>query len=119
MENETKVIQEPADTPIADWFNEGQRIFGSDVMKWKFVCSNCGNVQSLEDFIELGISKEDAQSYVFFSCIGRVMKGTKGELGNKIKPCNYTLGGLITLKHRKIIKDDGKPFKAFDFYRAG
>lgn len=31
-----------APTPVKDWLNEGRRLFGNDVRKWRFVCPMCG-----------------------------------------------------------------------------
>jgi hypothetical protein len=31
-----------------EWEAEGRKLFGSDKRKWKFICPNCGHVQSSE-----------------------------------------------------------------------
>jgi hypothetical protein len=67
------------------WKEEATKLFGSDAKNWKFKCSNCGHVQSIQDFIDTGIKEPETKA--FFSCIGRWTDG-KGELGNKKSPCN-------------------------------
>lgn len=40
---------------IASWNAEGVKRFGPDRRNWKFVCSGCGKIQSVEDFIRRGL----------------------------------------------------------------
>lgn len=94
-----------------EWLKKGEKLFGENKAKWKFVCCNCGNVQSIEDFEKHNI--ESPETKVYFSCIGR-WTGGKGELGNKEKPCNYTVGGLLDISQLKIIKDKNE-ISAFKF----
>jgi hypothetical protein len=64
--------------------------FGVDKEKWAFKCPACGHIQTVKDFIDIGVNPE----HVNFNCIGRYAKNTGG--------CNWTLGGLLTI-HRLLI----------------
>lgn len=98
-----------------DWLKKGEMLFGKDKTKWKFVCCNCGHIQSMEDFEKAVI--ESPNTKVYFSCIGRWVGG-KGEFGSKEQPCNYTIGGLFNISKLRIIKD-GEEIPAFKFYEEG
>lgn len=96
-----------------EWQNRGKKLFGIDLMQWKFVCPNCGIVQCAEDFRQYkgqGAAPDD----VNFKCIGR-FAGGDGEIGNNKQPCNYTTGGLLNLSPVKIDMGDGKIISSFDF----
>jgi len=94
-----------------EWIKKGVKLFGKDKRKWKFVCCNCGNAQSIEDFEKHNINNPEKK--VYFSCIGRYIGG-KGELGNNKTPCNYTLGGLIDISTLQVDKD-GNKISVFEF----
>jgi hypothetical protein len=81
----------------------------------RFRCPNCGHVQSLQDFINLGMTKEEATNRVYFSCIGRFNKDQShnGTLGDGKSPCDYTCGGLIKLGD--IIHDGKEDIYTFPF----
>ena len=96
-----------------DWINEAVRRFGDDPKKWKFKCVNCGNVQCIDDLEKLGV--KNPENYVYFSCIGRFMKNSKGEIGNKKSPCNYTLGGLFNFTKLYVVDDKGEKHSVFEF----
>ena len=99
-----------------DWHTKGKSLFGEDVKKWKFKCPICGNIQTMEDFIKLGV--KNSQDYVFFSCIGRWAKDGKCStlFDEKIKqPCDYTNVGLFNLSKLTVINQDGKEVSTFEF----
>lgn len=33
-----------------EWSIEGRRLFGDDIMKWKFKCPSCGRVISIQEY---------------------------------------------------------------------
>lgn len=74
------------------WRAEAVRRFGTDGMKWKFVCPSCGHVASVQDWKDAGAP----QSAVAFSCVGRWLPDPK-RLGEKPGPCDYAGGGLFQL----------------------
>lgn len=106
----------------SEWEEIGDRLYGAYPKKWKFQCANCGNVQSGEDFKKLIDDKIlpadfEIHRYVYFACIGRYDTRIKkvGTLGNKIKPCDYTLGGFFNLSKLCVWIDDKKKVYVFDF----
>lgn len=92
-----------------EWEAEGIKRFGTDKMDWRFVCPACGHVASVRDYYKAGAK----ESQTAFNCIGRYLKGTKGEfMKNKKQPCNYTGGGLFQLNPVSI---DNSEDRLFDF----
>ena len=93
-----------------EWEAEGTRLFGEDQMQWKFVCPLCKHVQSVQDYKDAGSDP----GMVGFSCIGRVIAGSRDVLTDTGHgPCNYAGGGFIRLNPVDV---DG--MKYFDFYRG-
>lgn len=82
-----------------DWIAEGKERFGDDPMEWRFQCVRCGHVQTGRDFMEAGLSKEDAKARMYFSCIGRVNGGESG--------CDWSLGGLFQLHTLEVVDEEG------------
>jgi hypothetical protein len=90
--------------PLMEWLEEGESLFGKDRIKWRFKCSICGNTQTGEEMIKF-MSKEEVDSRVHFSCIGR-WDDTQG--------CDYTLGGLFVIPGVYVLKDE-KEIPVFSF----
>ena len=82
-----------------------------DLKKIGFRCPVCGNVQTIEDFQNIGVDKSTIEGQFYFSCIGR----HTGAKSMNEKPCNYTSGGLFTLNCLFVKDDDGKEIPVFDF----
>lgn len=104
---------------LKDWRAEGYELFGKDERAWKFKCSNCGHIQSINDFIELREKRisEVSPETAYFSCIGRFDSRLSkvGQIGDKTSPCNYTLGGLFVFARTFVIDDEGKEHPVFEF----
>ena len=108
---------------LKDWLAEGYRLFGANRKLWKWKCPNCGHVQSMADFIELGEKKisDVDPSTAYFSCIGRfdsrIPKIDVGTIFDKVKksPCNYTLGGLFCFANTVVISESGERIPVFEF----
>lgn len=125
IDHETKDLP---DISLKDWLAEGEKLFGPDKRNWKFICPNCGHIQSAWDFIELnkkGISNIKADEVVAFSCIGRFDTripedkiGTIFDNEPKRQPCNYTNGGLFCFAPRMVIDEEGRKHAVFDFARG-
>lgn len=82
-----------------EWYAEGRRRFGDDVMKWKFVCPACGHVASVQDYKDAGAP----EGAVAFSCIGRYLPNAKQAFSPKGPgPCTYAGGGLFRLNPVKL-----------------
>lgn len=74
-----------------------------------FKCPMCGTLQSAHDLINAGAGKtlEDVERYVGFSCVGR-WTGAEGPRSTPDgKPCNWTLGGLLSLHSYEVKTTDG------------
>lgn len=97
-----------------EWLSKGRKLFGEDMLKWKFICPSCRNVQTPEDFKkfkEQGATPSDA----YFNCIGRFIDISKDAFSGN-KPCNYTMGGLISLADTVVIDEKGKEHLVFEFH---
>lgn len=96
-----------------EWKAEGERRFGKNMMKWRFVCPACGHVASTQDWKDA----EASENTVAFSCVGRYLSKTPREAfaADKTKPgpCNYAGGGLFGLNPLEV---DGVHY--FDFAEA-
>jgi hypothetical protein len=106
----------PGPIPVAEWLAEGRRLFGGDVLQWRFKCPVCGHVQALADFKALGIEPQDG----YQECIGRHLPdrasdfaGKPGKNGQK-SPCDYAAYGLFQVG-RKVIAESGKAITVFPF----
>ena len=90
-----------------EWLAMGERLYGKDTSKWKFKCVQCGNVQTLDDFVAAGLTPEEASTRVYFSCLGRVRNGVG---------CNWSLGGLFQIHNLEVFDDtDNTTTAIFDF----
>lgn len=99
---------------VEDWKAEAAKRFGSDSMKWRFVCPSCGHVQSVADYKAAGAPA----NAVGYSCVGR-WSGSKKEIFDKTGgPCNYAGGGLLGLNPVEVIAEDGSKHRVFEFAPA-
>lgn len=96
-----------------EFLSIGEALYGETAREWKFQCPNCGNIQRGVDFQELKdlkiVSQDFAiKKYVYFSCIGRYDSRIEnvGTLGDGIKPCDYTNGGLFCIAKARIWIDN-------------
>lgn len=95
--------QEPVKMTESEWIAEGERRFGPDRMKWRFICPSCGYVASVQEWKDAGAQG----GAVAFSCVGRYT-GSRKELGDKTGgPCNYAGGGLFRLNPIEITHSGG------------
>jgi hypothetical protein len=53
-----------------EWIKQGVELFGLQSERWRFICPSCGHVQTLQDFLSLGMHRRQAEQIVGFSCIG-------------------------------------------------
>lgn len=104
----------------ADWRAEGARLFGEDIMKWRFRCPVCGHIATPEDFRKFkdtGATPSSATN----ECIGRYLPKDERhgdrEHGNpKVKqPCDYAGYGLFRLSPVEVEQPDGKKTHCFAF----
>jgi hypothetical protein len=95
-----------------EWNTEGQKLFGENKMKWRFVCPACGFKQTVQDYKDAGAPP----GAVGFSCLGRWQEVRKDAFDKKDKrdlPCNYAGGGLINYNPVEV---DGRKYFAFAPY---
>lgn len=110
IEKEIKGVKEYT---IDEWRAKGKSLFGEDVKKWSFKCPACGNVASVQDFINVGLSKESACNAAYQECIGRYT-GAGAPTGQQ--PCNWSAYGLFgTLGNGAVVNHDGKQIEVFRF----
>ena len=101
MTNQKKIYNS-----IEEWKAEAVKRFGEDSKNWKFVCPMCKTEQTPKDLIDTGMTEDEMQGYIGFSCIGR--------FNNKLTGCDWTLGGLFQIHTVEINTGDGIR-KIFDF----
>ncbi|WP_123827486.1 VVA0879 family protein [Laceyella tengchongensis] len=86
-----------------EWFLEMMQLF-HDIRKATFECPQCGNEQSFEDFIHLGLDPLHA----YRDCIGIYLN----ELG-----CQFTVDKNTDFNQVKlIILPDGRELKVFHLF---
>jgi hypothetical protein len=89
----------------AEWEAEGERRFGKDMMRWRFVCPSCGHIASVQDYKDAGAPV----GAIAFSCVGRwAGAGDENTFKKAGGPCNYAGGGLIGLNPLEV--GDGRYF---------
>lgn len=102
---------------VAEWLNEGRRLFGEDYNQWRFKCPVCGNIQTGADFRSAGVDPQN----VYQECIGRHMPDRAKNLGStpakdKSKsPCDYAAYGLFTFGRRVMPEGGKKATEVFPF----
>jgi len=103
-----------------EWHKIGKKLYGANVINWKFRCPMCNKVQTAQDLIDAGIKRDKVDLYIGFSCIGRFNGKGKSPLKSKAANfpdgCDWTLGGLLGGMGREItIIKDGKEHHRFEF----
>lgn len=88
---------------VEEWSKEAEALFGKDKKKWRFKCVNCGEVQTLQEFLDHKIDNPDCR--VHFSCIGRWVKG---------RGCSWTLGGFLQRHKVEVIDNSGGVHPIFE-----
>jgi hypothetical protein len=89
-----------------DWILELKARFGDDPKQWAFVCPSCGNVQTIQHFIDHGL--KGLADNVYYHCIGRYVKN----IG-----CDWTLGGLLKINKVSVMRN-AQVFPVFEMADA-
>lgn len=104
------------------WNEEGERRFGTDRAKWRFVCPVCKHVASAQDWRDAGAP----EGALAFSCVGRWLEAPRRAFEDSgVGPCNYAGGGLFRLNPVRVVRpqesDDEVPFvhEVFEFAETG
>lgn len=81
-----------------------------------FRCPMCGTIQSGRDLIAAGAGEnfEAVRKYLGFSCVGRWTKAPGPRKEPNGKPCNWTLGGLLSLHTLEVEDEDGEVHPSFE-----
>lgn len=87
-----------------DWVAEGEKRFGKEKLDWKFVCPNCGHVQTMRDFQNADIDPQRAYQV----CASRYNIGGKST-------CKWSAGGLFCKEGQWVISQDYTPVLIFSF----
>lgn len=88
-------------------FQSALKAQGVDRQDAAFICPLCKTVQSMRDFVAAGLSQDDAEKHVGFSCVGRKTGAGAPRKKPDGKPCNWSLGGLLRLHDLEVIAPDG------------
>lgn len=94
-------------TPVilyADWLAKGARLYGPNMLDWRFKCPCCGHIQSLRDFKDAGVEEEKAIT----CCASRFGLGGRSD-------CKWTTSGLFRIGGCYVIRPDFVPVLAFAF----
>ena len=108
---------------LEDWQAKGRELFGDDANFWRFVCPSCGQVQTRQDFLNLGMHPRQVDQFLAYSCIGRwnvkdrelvvdFCEETQGA------GCTFAGGGLYNISPYTIIVTDGEDRPTFGFDHA-
>ncbi len=89
---------------LEEWKAEGERRFGSDIRKWRFVCPMCGHVAAVEEFEAAGAKDPNC---AYEECIGRYIgKGSPKEADSS--GCNWAAYGLFGIPKGGTVVITGK-----------
>jgi hypothetical protein len=103
MDNHQERAGGPRHVQLATWQADGIRIFGgADSKTWRFRCARCGEVQSVAECVDAGISPEAA----YQECIGRHVKS---------RGCDWALYGFLQIHTVAVVAQDGKAYPVFEF----
>ncbi len=72
-----------------EWLKKGEKLFGKDKMKWKFICPSCKHIQTPEDFKQFK-DKGANPNTAYQDCIGRWTGGLNG-----LHKCDWASYGLF------------------------
>lgn len=100
---------EEGDMPIYEsleaWKAEGEKRFGTDVLKWRFTCPMCGHVAAVEDFKAAGA--EDPANCAYEECLGRYTGKGSPKKGDS-SGCNWAAYGLFGIPKGGALVITGK-----------
>lgn len=111
-------LSEPPMT-VEEWKARGAELFGDDPMLWKFACSMCKNVASVQDFKDAGAKSPDQAAKM---CIGRLgmtddnLKGSMPKRRTDGPGCDWAAFGLLGSVNGHLLQyPDGKVTDVFRF----
>ena len=94
---------------LNEWREEGNKRFGKDFKKWKFICPKCKTIQTPQDLLDIGVEKEKIDGYIGYSCIGCFKNKTE---------CKFNLNSFHN-DETIIVIEEGKYRPMFPFAEEG
>lgn len=100
---------------LEGWRTKLKDLYGTQARDFKFKCPACGKVTSVAEFVEAGLTQDEAMNVAYQECIGRYTGAGSPQKGKQ--PCNWAAYGLFgTLGNGVIVvAPDGKEIEVFDF----
>lgn len=92
QESNQPKLGQPGVIMFNDWVNQLKTTYGPDPKDWAFQCPGCHHVQTMGDFIALGVDGNSA----YVECIGRHKKGVG---------CDWAAYGFLTITKTKVVKN--------------
>lgn len=91
-----------------EWKKKLSKMFGENVLDWKFKCPACGKITSGKEFKEAGAQPND----IYQKCIGNFKRQGKPDKENNENGCNWKAYGLFKLGD-VVITEDGTEIDVF------
>ena len=97
-------------------YNAALRAQGVPRVDLAVKCPMCHTVQSAADLIaaDAGADFEAVETYLAFSCVGRFTGAGAPRQQPDGQPCNWSLGGLLSLHQLEVVTPDGKQHPSFE-----
>ena len=97
--------------PIENWNILGTTLYGKNRSEWKFICPNCGRIQTVSEFEKyFDGNKEEAFIKAMYHCISRYSRENEGK-------CSWTLNGIFKI-HKLELKVMHEISPTFEFADA-
>lgn len=102
-----------------EWLADGERLFGHDFLRWRFVCPVCKHVAAVTAFAPYKDQGATPQSATC-ECIGRYQRDSCKAFGDDSgkapkRPCDYAGYGLLKLSPVLVVFPDGSEQQSFAF----
>lgn len=95
MENKIYMSQE-------NWLNLGKKIYGENLLNYKFKCPSCGRIASGEEYKNAGAKPKDMCQ----CCISRFLKDSD---------CRWAAFGLFDICKIRVITPKGEEIPVFEY----
>ena len=81
-----------------------------------FVCPMCRTVQSARDLIAAGAGRDfdEVGRYLGYSCVGRFTSACPPRAKPDGEPCNWTLGGFLSMHTLEVVNTNGERHPHFE-----
>ena len=90
---------------ITEWQKAAEKLYGSDVKRWRFKCPICGHTASVQEIMSAGAKDPNC---AYMECIGRYQK----DIG-----CNFAAYGFLGIPYGGYVIEDknGIGMEIFEF----